>query len=193
VKRLFDVCVSAVALIVLAPLLALVAIAVKFTSPGPVLYSSKRIGRDGHPFTLYKFRTMGAGSAAGPSITAAGDQRITPLGRLLRRSKIDEIPQLFNVIKGDMSLVGPRPEVERYVALYTPEQRLVLAVKPGITSPASIAYRNEESLLSGADWERQYVDHVMPDKLRRELEYLSRRTLWSDIRLILETVRAILH
>lgn len=124
-------------------------------------------------------------------VTAAGDARITPLGRILRKSKIDEIPQLFNVIRGDMSLVGPRPEDPVYVTRYDPEQRRVLEVRPGITSVASIAYRNEEQMLTGTDWETLYVETIMPDKLRRELEYLDRRSLWSDVGVMFDTIRAL--
>jgi len=124
--------------------------------------------------------------------TTAGDRRITRVGRLLRRSKIDELPQLVNVWKGEMSLVGPRPEDPRYVALYTPEQRRVLAVKPGITSPASLQYRHEEELLAGEDWEQVYVEQVMPHKLAIDLEYLQRRTVWTDLGVIWQTVVALL-
>ena len=127
----------------------------------------------------------------GPGITAAGDRRVTRIGAFLRRTKLDELPQLINVLRGEMSLVGPRPEDPRYVALYTEEQRQILRVRPGITSAASLAYRHEEQLLSGSDWETQYRQQVMPAKLALDLEYLSRRTMASDLVLIWRTVLAI--
>jgi len=129
----------------------------------------------------------------GPGITATGDSRVTPVGRFLRRTKIDELPQLINVLRGDMSLVGPRPEDPRYVARYTPEQRRVLAVRPGITSAASLTYRHEEQLLSGEDWETVYRTQVMPEKLAIDLAYLQRRTLWSDLVLVFRTVVAMMR
>jgi lipopolysaccharide/colanic/teichoic acid biosynthesis glycosyltransferase len=167
-----------------------VAVLIKLTSPGPVFYRSQRVGRSGRLFTLFKFRTMRA-DAGGPAITSAADDRITGVGRLLRRSKLDEIPQLYNVIKGDMSLVGPRPEDPRFVALYDVRQRRVLEVRPGITSVASIVYRNEAQLLTGDDWETLYREKIMPDKLLRELDYLERRSFWSDLKVIGATLRAV--
>ncbi len=176
----------------LSPLLLLVALAVKLTSPGPVLYRSRRIGKEGQPFHVLKYRTMVADAdRLGPGITARGDRRVTPIGRVLRRTKLDELPQLINVVKGEMSLVGPRPEDPRFVALYTPEQRRVLRVRPGITSPASLEYRDEAGLLSGPDWEQVYVEQVLPHKLALELDYLAHRTLWTDLVLIVRTVWAV--
>jgi lipopolysaccharide/colanic/teichoic acid biosynthesis glycosyltransferase len=173
-------------------LLAAIAIAIKAQDGGPVLHRAVRIGRGGRPFRLFKFRTMVAGAdSMGPGITAGGDPRITPLGRRLRRAKLDELPQLVNVLLGDMSLVGPRPEDPRYVALYTPEQRQVLLVRPGITSAASLAYRREEQLLSGPDWEAAYRGQVMPAKLTIDLDYLARRSFWSDVMLIVRTAMAL--
>jgi lipopolysaccharide/colanic/teichoic acid biosynthesis glycosyltransferase len=181
--------ISIIGLTLLSPTFLLVAALIKLDSPGPVFYHARRVGKDGRPFRLYKFRTMVADAARrGPSITTAGDRRITRVGRLLRRTKIDELPQLINVLKGEMSLVGPRPEDPRYVALYTPEQRRVLGVRPGITSPAAIRYRHEERLLNGPDWEQIYVQQVMVHKLQIELDYLARRTVWSDLGIILGTV-----
>lgn len=192
--RLLDLVASLVGLILLSPLFLLVAVLIKVDSPGPVLYRAQRVGRDGGLFRLYKFRSMIEDAARhGPGITSACDTRITRIGRLLRRTKIDELPQLLNVLKGEMSLVGPRPEDPRYVALYTPEQRRVLAVRPGITSPASLRYRNEEQLLSGPDWEQVYVQQVMVHKLEIELDYLARRTLWSDLGIILQTLLLLLR
>lgn len=190
--RIIDWIVSAAALALVSPVFLVAALAIKLTSPGPVFHRAERVGKDGILFTLFKFRSMRAdAAAAGPGITRSGDARITPAGRFLRRTKIDELPQLLNVLRGDMSLVGPRPEDPRYVALYSPEQRRVLSVRPGITSAASIRYRHEESMLTGDDWENLYVTNVMPAKLRIELDYLDRRTLASDLRLIVQTLFAL--
>ena len=193
-RRLLDVIAAAGGLIVLSPLFLLIAVLIKRDSPGPVFYRARRVGKDGHEFRLYKFRSMVAGAdRQGPGITAAGDSRVTKVGRFLRRTKLDELPQLINVLTGDMSLVGPRPEDPRYVALYTKEQRQVLAVRPGITSAASLTYRDESALLSGEDWERRYIQEIMPHKLAIELDYQARRTLASDLNLILRTVLALVR
>lgn len=193
-KRAFDLTASAVGLLVLSPLLLLLAAAVAVTSPGGVFYRAQRVGRHGVPFRLYKFRSMVANAdKAGPAVTVAGDKRVTPIGRILRKTKLDELPQLINVVKGEMSLVGPRPEDPRYVALYTPQQRAVLTVRPGITSLASVRYRDEESLLTGADWERHYVETIMPAKLAIDLDYVGRATLLTDIGIILRTIGALLR
>ena len=187
--RIFDIVVALAALLVLSPLLVLIAIAVKLTSAGPVIYRAKRTGRGGEPFELFKFRSMAVNNA-GPAITRKGDSRVTPVGRIIRGFKLDELPQLWNVVRGDMSLVGPRPEDPKYTAMYDAAQRKALAVRPGITSAASVQYRDEESLITGDDWEEQYVQRIMPEKLRIDLQYLERRTLFSDVGLILRTVRA---
>jgi lipopolysaccharide/colanic/teichoic acid biosynthesis glycosyltransferase len=184
--RAFDVAVSLAALIFLSPVFLVIALAVKLTSPGPVLYRGPRIGRFGAEFSILKFRTMRSG-AAGPSITRAADPRVTPVGRFLRRWKLDELPQFVNVLRGEMSLVGPRPEAPEYVLLYTEEERNVLRVRPGITSPASLRYRDEESLLMGEEWRDAYVNRIMRDKLRIDLEWLDRRTFASDLRLLVRT------
>ena len=189
-RRLLDLVVAAAGLLILSPLFALLAAAVKLSSRGPVFHRGERVGRGGRPFELYKFRSMRVGEA-GPHITRAGDSRITAIGRLLRRTKLDELPQLINVLRGDMSLVGPRPEAPRYVALYDAEQRRILSVRPGITSPASLRYRSEEAQLVGDDWERLYVEEIMPAKLRIDLDYIGRRTLASDLRVIAGTVAAL--
>lgn len=190
-KRGFDILASGAGLIILSPLLLGIAIAVRAGSPGPALYRAQRVGRYGREFTLYKFRSMVAGAdQQGPGITASGDSRITGAGRFLRRTKLDELPQLLNVLRGDMSLVGPRPEDPRYVALYTPEQRRILEHRPGITSAASLTFRNEEQMLSGEGWERVYVEQVMPAKLAIDLEYARQANLARDIALILRTVLA---
>lgn len=188
-KRLFDLGVAIVGLILLLPVFGVVAIAIQLDSPGSVFFRGKRVGKDGNIFYIYKFRTMVADAAQrGPSITASTDNRITRVGRFLRRTKIDELPQLLNVVKGEMSLVGPRPEDPAYVAHYTPEQRQVLSVLPGITSAASLAFRHEEQWLHGADWERIYLEEVMPRKLAIDLEYLQQRTFWSDVGLVVQTI-----
>jgi lipopolysaccharide/colanic/teichoic acid biosynthesis glycosyltransferase len=186
--RLFDLVVAGASVIVLSPLILVLALLVKLTSKGPVLFRACRVGRDGQLFDVLKFRTMRAGAhASGPGITRAGDPRITPVGRWLRRTKLDELPQLVNVLRGEMGMVGPRPEDPRYVEGYTPAQRAVLSVRPGMTSPASIRYRHEERLLARDDWERYYRDVVIPDKIRMELEYLARRSVRSDLRILFGT------
>jgi len=189
-RRLLDLAASASGLVLLSPLFAVLAVAVKASSPGPVFHRGERIGRGGKPFTLYKFRSMCVGDG-GPAITRAGDPRVTAVGRFLRRTKLDELPQLINIVTGDMSLVGPRPEAPRYVEMYDDEQRRILSVRPGITSPASLEYRSEEEQLVGPDWERLYVGTIMPAKLRIDLEYLDRRTLASDLRVIARTIAAL--
>ena len=188
-KRAVDVLASVGGLAVLAPLLVIIAGAV-LTDGGPVMFRQLRVGRQGRLFRLWKFRTMVPDAErAGPQLTAAGDRRITPVGRWLRRTKLDELPQLLNVLAGDMSLVGPRPEVPRYVACYTREQRQVLELVPGITDPASIAYRDEARILADADDpERLYVEQILPDKLRRNLAYASHATLGQDLRIVLQTL-----
>ena len=150
VKRCFDLVIGSVLLVVLCPLLVLIAVTVAATSGRPVIYRARRVGRGGQSFLLLKFRTMRVG-IAGPAITGREDPRITPIGAVLRRTKLDELPQLLNVLRGDMSLVGPRPEDPRFAAGYSPEQREVLSIRPGITSPAAVRYRDEETLLKGGD------------------------------------------
>ncbi len=188
-RRAMDLFGAGLGIILLSPLWIIVAIAIKLDSPGPVFYRARRVGKNGEEFCLYKFRTMVTDAdKLGPAITAAGDTRITRVGGFLRRTKIDELPQLINVMKGEMGLVGPRPEDPRYVALYTSEQREILQVRPGITSAASLTYRNEEKLLQGEQWEEIYQTEVLPAKLAIDLEYLRNRTLWSDLVLIVKTV-----
>jgi lipopolysaccharide/colanic/teichoic acid biosynthesis glycosyltransferase len=189
-QRAFDVAVSLAALVFLSPLFALIAVAVKLTSTGPVFYRGPRVGRFGADFSILKFRTMRSG-AAGPSITRAGDPRVTSVGQFLRRWKLDELPQFANVLRGEMSLAGPRPEAPEYVQLYTSEERSVLRVRPGITSPASLFYRDEESLLTGEAWRDEYVNRIMRDKLRMDLEWLDRRTFASDLRLLARTAASL--
>jgi lipopolysaccharide/colanic/teichoic acid biosynthesis glycosyltransferase len=192
--RIVDLAAAITGLILLSPLLLIISLLVKLDSPGPIFYRSLRVGRYEQPFRLFKFRTMVVGAERrGPSITTAGDSRITTVGKSLRRTKADELPQLINVLKGEMSLVGPRPEDPRYVAKYTPEQRRVLSLRPGITSAASLRYRREEQLLAGPDWEQCYIEQIMTDKLSVELEYMDRRNFWTDLRLILLTFAVLVH
>lgn len=187
-KRAFDIVCAALGLLVLSPVLLMCALLVGLTSPGGVLFRQERMGRDGVPFTIYKFRSMRKDNA-GLKISTSSDSRITPVGRVLRKTKLDELPQLWNVLKGDMSFVGPRPEVREYTDLYTDEQRQVLLLRPGITGLASIRYRNENDLLSAStDPNRTYIEEVMPAKLALDLEYIPRACVSYDIRLILETL-----
>jgi lipopolysaccharide/colanic/teichoic acid biosynthesis glycosyltransferase len=191
-KRLFDLVVGVLGLIVLSPVLLALALAVKLTSPGPLFYRAARVGKGGQPFKLYKFRSMVINAdKIGAGVTRAQDPRVTSIGRILRGYKLDELPQLINVVAGTMSFVGPRPEDPRYVALYTPEQRRVLSVRPGITSLASVTYRDEESILVGDDWEQKYIHEVMPAKLTLDLRYIDEQSLALDISIILRTLRAI--
>jgi lipopolysaccharide/colanic/teichoic acid biosynthesis glycosyltransferase len=194
-KRIFDFVLSLGALLALLPLLLLLAAAVKLSSPGPVFFLQERVGRGGRRFRLCKFRTMVADAAQqGPSVTREGDARVTRVGALLRRWKLDELPQLWNVVKGDMSLVGPRPELPQYVALFPREYERVLSVRPGITDLATLHYRDEERLLRQAqDLEQFYVEKVLPVKLRLNLEYLEKRGFWFDVRLILLTLARIVR
>lgn len=190
-RRLLDVIVTLTGLVLLSPALLGIALGVRLTSPGPILYRSRRVGKDGRPFSLLKFRTMVADAdRIGPGITIEQDPRITPFGRWLRAHRLDELPQLWNVLVGEMSLVGPRPEDPRYGAHYSPEQRRVLEVRPGITGPAQIGFRNEpERLRHAADPEAAYLCEIMPAKLALDLAYLQRRTVWSDLGLLFNTLR----
>ena len=205
-KRLFDMLCAGAGLVLLAPLLLGIALWIKLDTPGPVFFRQQRVGRGGALFRIHKFRSMRAdaaqngaqdgaqdGERSGPQITVGADPRITPAGRFLRRTKLDELPQLLDVVAGSMSLVGPRPEVPRYVAMYPAALRdKVLSVRPGITDPASIAYRDESRLLAqAADPERVYIEQVMPAKLRFAAEYVDRMSLANDLRLIGATLRSL--
>jgi len=185
-----DVTCSGLGMLLLSPPLLAIALAVWLGDRGPVLYRQERVGRGGRPFTMLKFRSMVAGAdSKGRLVTVGGDARVTPVGRWIRRLKLDELPQLLNVLKGEMSLVGPRPEVQRYVDLYTAEQWPVLDLVPGITDPASIKYRDEEAVLAGYDDpDRAYVEVVMPDKIAINLSYAARATVLSDLAVILRTL-----
>lgn len=193
-KRLFDIIASGLGLIVLSPLFVILAIWIKTDSKGPVFYRQTRVGRGNKDFQLYKFRSMRPDSDKLGLITVGGrDPRVTRSGYYIRKYKLDEFPQLINVFIGDMSLVGPRPEVRKYVDMYTTEQMRVLSVRPGITSLASIRYRNENDILAATDDpDRCYIEQVMPDKLAIDLEYVDRATLWNDIKLIFSTFREII-
>ena len=184
-KRLFDIAASAVGLLLLAPLLLGIAVWIKRDSPGPVFFRQERIGRHGQPFRIYKFRSMRQNNA-GLQITVGEDARITRSGRFIRAYKLDELPQLINVLLGDMSIVGPRPEVPRYVALYPAEVRAeVLSVRPGITDLASVQYRSESTLLAqSSNPEQTYVDTILPAKLALCRQYVRERSFWLDLRII---------
>jgi len=191
-KRLFDIICSGLGLLMLAPVLLALAAWIKLDSPGPVFFRQERVGRFGVLFRIHKFRTMShAPASQGPLITVGADARITRAGAFLRRHKLDELPQLIDVLEGEMSLVGPRPEVPRYVAMYPPGLRdKVLSVRPGITDPASLQFRDESGLLArAADPEREYVEVVMPAKLRLAAQYVERASLATDLQLIGRTVR----
>jgi lipopolysaccharide/colanic/teichoic acid biosynthesis glycosyltransferase len=193
-KRLFDVGATIAGLFVLWPVLLIVALLIKLDDGGSVFFRQERVGRAGRRFRVWKFRTMiPDAERRGGTLTVGDDPRTTRVGRWLRRSKVDELPQLFNVLAGDMSLVGPRPEVPRYVARYSADQRRVLDLVPGITDPASIAYSRESELLARApDPERYYVTAVMPDKIRINLTYAARATRWTDVKVVLETLGQLL-
>jgi len=191
-KRAFDIASAVLGLALLAPLFLVVAAWIKLDSPGPVFFRQERIGRGGTPFRIHKFRTMRI-EAAGPALTVGADPRITRAGSFLRRTKIDELPQLIDVLRGDMSVVGPRPEVPCYVATYPPALRIkVLSVRPGITDPASLQFRDESALLArAADPEREYREVVLPQKLRLAADYVDTASLGGDLRLIAATLRAL--
>ena len=192
-KRLFDITASGLGLLVLSPLFLVLAVWIKLDSPGPVFYRQVRVGRGNKDFRLFKFRSMRVGSDKKGLITVGGhDPRVTRSGYYIRKYKLDELPQLINVFIGDMSLVGPRPEVRKYVDLYTPEQLRVLDVRPGITDMASIRYRNENELLEqAADPEQYYRDVVMQDKLRINLEYVADHSFIKDLKIIFMTFKAV--
>ncbi|VTU38054.1 sugar transferase [Variovorax sp. RA8] len=196
IKRAFDICFALCALLVSAPALAIISVWIKFDSPGPILFRQQRIGLRGHPFAINKFRTMRIGAEEqGPQIAVSADPRVTRAGAFLRRHKLDELPQLFNVLIGNMSIVGPRPEVSRYVDLYPCEKReLILSVRPGITDLASVAYRNESALLSGeGDPEERYLSEIMPAKLEYCCCYVTQRSMTLDLLIIWRTVAAVLR
>ena len=194
-KRAFDLLFTIPGLLILLPIFVVIAIWIKIDSPGTIFIRQERVGKDGKHFRIYKFRTMVANAEQmGPPITVGDDPRITKAGRVLRKYKLDELPQLINVVKGEMSLVGPRPEVPYYVSMYSEEQRLVLSLTPGITDPASIRYKDENKLLaaicdrSGDEPEMVYIREVMPEKIRINLEYAARANVASDFLVIMRTL-----
>ena len=219
-KRLFDAIAASLGLMILAPLLAMVALAVRRYSPGPVFFRQVRVGREGHDFVLCKFRTMAEGqktggrkqgtgkadlgsrtsdlglptSEDGATFDAGSTLRVTPIGSILRRWKLDELPQLWNVLKGDMSLVGPRPEVRKWVDAYPGRWAKVLTIRPGITDPASIEFRNEEELLAAAPCPEDYYRHVvLPRKLELYEAYVRTRCFWGDVGILFRTVWAVVR
>lgn len=194
IRRLLDLSLAAVALALASPVIAAAAITVKLTSPGPAFYRGARIGRHGQPFDVFKLRTMRVGTAAsGPGITAGDDPRITTVGRMLRKWKLDELPQLLNVVRGEMALVGPRPEDARYVETYTAEQRRILDFRPGLTGAASVEFRDEESILAGAQDLDEAYREIMAHKIDLDLAYMDSRTLRSDLGVLWKTATAVLR
>lgn len=188
-KRVFDIIVSIIALVVLSPLFLFIGISVKLSSSDPIFYRAIRVGQYGTNFHLFKFRSMVVDAdVSGAKVTRANDSRITPIGKFLRNTKIDELPQLVNVLRGEMSIVGPRPEDPYYVAMYDDVQRKVLNVRPGITSLASLKYRYEEKMLVGDNWEQKYIEIIMPAKLEIDLEYVKNPSLIGDMIIISQTV-----
>jgi len=194
-KRLFDIVVSALALVLTSPILLIAAIAVKLSSPGPIFFRQKRVGRNFQPFWIYKFRTMVVDAPQrGAQITAGADPRITRVGRLLRKTKLDELPQLWNVLRGDMSFVGPRPEVPRYVEMFADDYMEILTVRPGITDPASLKFRHESDILGqAADPEAEYVQRILPEKIALAKQYIAQSSLAYDMRLLCETFWRVLR
>ncbi|MBI5629268.1 MAG: sugar transferase [Elusimicrobia bacterium] len=190
IKRAFDLAAALVGLALLLPVFALVAVLVKLDSKGPVLFRQERMGKGFKPFIIYKFRTMAAN--AGASLTSGHDPRITRLGAALRRTKIDELPQLVNVVLGQMSLVGPRPEVRKYAELFRKDYEEILKVKPGVTDLASFQYRDEAKVLGGLDPEKIYLSRVLPDKIRLAKEYIQRSSFLFDFTLLVRTVLSLL-
>ncbi len=187
-KRCFDIVASFLGLIFFSPILLCVALLIQLYMSGPVLFTQRRIGRYGKPFTIYKFRTMTI-NHGGNTVSVKGESRITPLGAKLRKFKLDEFPELWNVLIGDMSFVGPRPEMETYIARLEGEERKILELRPGITCPASIKYANEEELLASVQDPQKYTDEVIwPDKIKMNLNYYENRSFIKDILIILQTV-----
>lgn len=186
--RGFDVVCAGLGLVPLAPLFCVIAALIKLDDYGPIVYRQPRMGRDFRTFHVIKFRSMSVGADRKGPLTAPGDRRITRVGRYLREYKLDELPQLFNVLRGEMQLVGARPEVRQYVEMFPSQYAVLLRERPGITDPASLAYRHEDQILSGGRIEEQYVAEILPAKLKLSLEYQKRRSLGSDIRVLWQTI-----
>jgi lipopolysaccharide/colanic/teichoic acid biosynthesis glycosyltransferase len=191
-RRCLNGILASIGLVILSPVLAVIAVGIKIDSPGSVFYRGVRVGRKGRTFRIFKFRTMYALGSGGSPITVKGDPRITPFGRLLRGLKLDELPQLINVVRGEMSFVGPRPEDPKYLAAYSSQQSRLLDALPGMTSPGSLLYRDEASMLQGDDWEQTYCHRILPRKLEVDLAYMDRANLWSDLGVIGQTIRLLL-
>ena len=193
-KRIFDIVVSLLILIILSPIFLILAIAIKLDSKGPVFYRQVRVGQYGEDFKIFKFRSMVQDAdKKGLALTTEGDARITKVGKLIRKCRLDEFSQVLNVLEGTMSLVGPRPEVRKYVDAYEPEYLATLLVRPGVTATASIAFKDEDELLnSGGDPEEIYIHQVLPEKMRYNLEYLHHISVWQDIKIMFQTVFAVL-
>lgn len=190
IKRLFDIFFSLIGIIILLPVFIIISLLIILDSKGGIFYAQERIGKNEKPFKLYKFRTMKTDSEKKGLLTIGSkDNRVTKVGYYLRKSKVDELPQLFNVLIGNMSLVGPRPEVKQYTIMYSAEQKKVFSVRPGITDYASIAYRNENELLSHSNKpEKTYIETIMPDKLKLNLKYIAEQNLVTDIKIIFKTI-----
>jgi lipopolysaccharide/colanic/teichoic acid biosynthesis glycosyltransferase len=190
--RPVEAVIALLGLVIVSPLIALAAVATALTSRGPVIFRQNRMGRKGRPFVLYKMRTMRP-AGSGPQVTAGDDARVTLVGKILRKTKVDELPELWNIVKGDMSLIGPRPEVSRYVDLDNPIWRLVLEARPGITDPMTLRLRNEEALMAEVkgDRERFYLETLQPFKLKGYLDYLQIRSWWSDLKVLWQTIVAV--
>lgn len=192
-QRVFDVVMAGLGLCLMAIPMGFIALIVRITSGTPVLFRHRRIGRNGVPFEVLKYRTM-LPSADGPAITVGGDPRVTSVGRVLRRTKLDELPQLLNVLRGEMSIVGPRPEIERYVLEYPEEFARILRVRPGITDPASVMFRDEEAVLASSDDpEAEYRRVILPAKLVLASVYVANRSVWEDMRIVARTIRAVMR
>ncbi|MBX7181421.1 MAG: sugar transferase [Bacteroidia bacterium] len=193
-KRFLDIFLSLAILLAITPILVFIAMAIKWGSKGPVFYRQVRIGKDGKPFQIFKFRTMRPDSDKLGLLTVGGrDPRITAIGYYLRKYKLDELPQFLNVLAGEMSIVGPRPEVKKYVDLYSTEQKRVLEVRPGITDYASLLYKDENDVLAKyPDPEQAYIDIVMPHKLKINLEYINNRSFWMDLKIIVLTAKGVI-
>ncbi len=189
-KRLFDIFFSTIGLVLVLPFFVFFALLIKLSSKGEVFFKQERVGQNFNLFKIYKFRTMiKDAESKGPKITVAGDQRITKIGKLLRKYKIDELPQLINVLKGEMSFVGPRPEVIKYVNIFKTDYEKLLTVRPGITDPASIKFSKEESVLSlSTSWEEDYLTRILPEKIKLSVNYVDNCSVFTDIKLILKTV-----
>jgi len=194
-KRIIDILLSFIVLVLGMPFYLIIGMLIALDTKGRVLYKQSRVGRNNVDFELYKFRTMCVDADQGSLITVGThDARITRVGAFLRRFKIDEVPQFFNILKGEISIVGPRPEVRKYVDMYTPEQMRVLSVRPGLTDYASIRYVNENEILAASsDPERTYIEDIMPDKLNLNLKYIDEQSFWTDVKIILQTIIAIIN